>query len=184
MSATVAETPVKPKSPQPASEPAEPATEADETTESYQGFGSFHSANVEDLIALPPEQYRAPDSLPQWATQFPEEYRRVTPATDLGATIRRTHWRVSPDWTFINHGAFGGALVPAMSIKRRYEDVMEEQPLRFVDRQLLPQLVHATRSLAGFLHARPQDIALVENATMGLNAAISSVLRHESDRTG
>ena len=152
-----------------------------DTTESYHGFGSFHSANVEDLIHLPDAEYRAPDFLPDWARRFPDDYRRCTPA-DFGAAVRRTHWRISPEWTFVNHGAFGGALVPAMAIKRRYEDLMEEQPLRFVDRTLLPLLVHSTRALAGFIHARPQDVALVENATVGLNAAISSMLRHAEDK--
>ena len=100
----------------------------------------------------------------------------------LGATIRHSHWNLDPDWCFLNHGAFGGALKAATRIKRQYEDLMESQPLRFVDRQLLPLLVHATRSLAAFIGARPQDIVLTPNATTALNAAVTASVRNPADK--
>lgn len=55
---------------------------------------------------------------------------------------------------------------------------MERQPLEFVDRTLLPLLVHSMRRLAKFLNAEPVQIAPLPNATFGLNSAISSLIRH------
>ncbi len=150
-----------------------PAADGEDTTESYRGFGSFHSDNVEELIALPDHAYTPPAALPEWARSF-----GIAPPP-FGAAMRAALFRLDPTWTFINHGAFGAALIPGTAVKRQYEDLLEEQPLAFVDRKLLPLLVFSIRRLASFLGARPQDIALVANATFGLNAAINTLVRRK-----
>jgi selenocysteine lyase/cysteine desulfurase len=161
-------------------------------TETYKGFGSFHSDNVEDLIAIPNHAYRAPDAMPPFGKQFNDAL--TTRVRELGRPLsweeaqavfgrplRQSHYGLDPSWTFINHGAFGGALRQGMAVKHQYEDLMEMQPLQFVDRTLLPLLVYSTRSLASFIGANPKDVVLVSNATFGLNAAINATVRHETD---
>jgi len=175
----------------PAKEAAE-AADGEDTTESYKGFGSFHSDNVEDLIAIPDALYKAPDNLPAFGRAFDDELTKRAaelgrPFTYdealqvLGRSLRNTHYGLDPTWTFVNHGAFGGALKHGMAVKRRFEDLMEAQPLAFVDRTLLPLLVYSTRKLASFIGAKPKDVVLVSNATFGLNAAINAALRHPTD---
>lgn len=41
-------------------------------------------------------------------------------------------------------------------------------------RELFPQLVRVLRELAAFVNCRPQDLALLPNATTGLNTVLSS----------
>ena len=148
-------------------------SEEEEATDvQYKGFGSFHSDNVQDLIALPESQYHAPQ-LPDFAVSLVDS---STPPFAFGKSIRSEHFLMDPNWTFVNHGAFGGALKRAIKIKHSYEEMMESQPLSFVDRKLLPLLVYSARQLAAFLHAAPTDISLVPNATFGLNAAIFGLI--------
>ncbi len=59
---------------------------------------------------------------------------------------------------------------------------MEKQPLRFLDREIMPRLVWATRRLAAFVGADAQDVALVPNATTGLNAVLQSFPFAHGDR--
>jgi isopenicillin-N epimerase len=53
----------------------------------------------------------------------------------------------------------------------------ERQPLRFLDRELLPLLAFTTRRLADFIDATPSDLALVPNVTTGINSVIRSVCK-------
>ena len=52
---------------------------------------------------------------------------------------------------------------------------MEEQPLRCMDRELLPRLVHATREIAEFVGADRRNVVLVKNVTTGVNAVVRSM---------
>ena len=53
--------------------------------------------------------------------------------------------------TFLNHGAFGGVLKPALEASQIWQRHIEKQPLRFFDRELLPHLAYVTRRLAKFI---------------------------------
>lgn len=150
----------------------------------YQGFGSFHSDNVEVLVHQREDQYVKPPDLPDFAQQFDYQGNGVAPPSHLvmGGSLKASGlFLVDPHWTFVNHGAFGGALVPAMRIKQQYEVHTERQILQFVDRQLLPWLVYSQRRLAAFIGARPGDIALVPNATHGINSAIPTLVLDAND---
>ena len=138
----------------------------------YKGFGSFHSDNVEDLIALPDSEYRAPER-----PSFAKTVRGISmqvPAqrSEFGDPFFLEHFMMSKDFVFVNHGAFGGALRGGVAIKRAYEDLMEEQILAFVDRKLLPWIVYSTRVLAQFLRCSPRDLCMVQNATFGINSVM------------
>lgn len=169
--------------------PPDHSSQQQQQQQSYKGFGSFHSDNVEDLVAIPDDQYLPPKDLPDFAKTFPPlpdllrdptDPTRLAP-TAFGELVRKHLFTIDESWCFINHGAFGGALRSGINIKRRYEDLMESQMLAFIDRMLLPLLVYSTRQLAKFINARATDVVLVTNATFGLNAAISTVMQHHED---
>lgn len=54
--------------------------------------------------------------------------------------------------------------------------MVEEQPLRFIDRQLLPLLVDSSRRLASILGVDVGSLVLLPNATTALNVVIKSVI--------
>ena len=81
--------------------------------------------------------------------------------------------------TFLNHGAFGCPISHGVRAAAAWRREAERQPLEFFDRTLLPELMRTTRLIAQkVLGARPQDVALVANATTGLNAVLGSLRRH------
>jgi len=74
----------------------------------------------------------------------------------------------------LNHGAFGGTLRGALESKRLWSEHIERQPVRFLDRELFPHLVHVTRGLADVLQCRPQDLLPMPSATIALNTVVRS----------
>ncbi|KAH9599684.1 hypothetical protein LSM04_000840 [Trypanosoma melophagium] len=172
-----------------------------QTASAYEGFGSFHSENVEDLIAREAATYRPPQ-LPDFAKRVlgqsellkmslinenngseeksDHKNRRqevniengVIQQCEFGLPFRQEHFSITAEAVFINHGAFGGSLRGALAIKHRYEELMEREVVEFMDRDLLPLIVYSVRRLAEFFKADPQQVVLVQNATYALNCAM------------
>jgi len=113
----------------------------------YQSIGSFHSDNIEDLIALPDKDYTIP-TLPFHY----EPYFNLQIPTD--------NFLLSDEWAFLNHGAFGAVVKPAHVLASKWRDYSETQPLRYFDRDLLPHLVYSTRKLADFCHGNRSAMTL------------------------
>lgn len=132
-------------------------------------FGSFHASNVQDLISAPEDHYQAP-SLPIQLPTF-------TSTTAFGAEMKEKHFFLDTSWTFLNHGAFGSVIKEALHASQSWQVYCERQPLRFLDRELLPHLVYVTRRLAKFVDADPSDVVLIPNATTGINSVVRSLVK-------
>lgn len=97
---------------------------------------------------------------------------RALPPCNFGKEFGNNFFTITDDITFINHGAFGSALSGAVAIKQQYEHYLEQEVVEFVDRVLLPLMVHSVRRLSAFLHAAPTQIVIIQNATFALNSAM------------
>ena len=73
--------------------------------------------------------------------------------------------------------AFGGALQCGYDRASQWRAYLEEQPLRFFDRDLLPHLVYSARRIARFCQADRSGIALGPNVTALLNTCIAGYVR-------
>mmetsp|Transcript_17916 Transcript_17916/g.53835 ORF Transcript_17916/g.53835 Transcript_17916/m.53835 type:complete len:496 (+) Transcript_17916:1250-2737(+) len=78
-------------------------------------------------------------------------------------------------WTYLNHGAFGAPLSALVAQAHRWRIYCERQPLRFIDRELLPRLVRSVRAGASLLSAQPAQVAILPNVTTALNSALRSL---------
>lgn len=125
----------------------------------YESIGSFHSENIQDLMSRSVEDYVPPD-LP---------FEPILSSNDF--MVDRTNW------SFLNHGAFGGALYCGYARAQQWRAHLEEQPLRFFDRELLPHLVYAARRIAHFCNGDRNGIALAQNVTSLLNTIIAGYVR-------
>ena len=146
----------------------------------YQGFGSFHvEHSVEDMIRMSDAEF--------WDL-VPDEYRSlsflegvcsdITPES-FGKAARESLFGLDPKCTFLNHGAFGAPIAHGLEAAAAWRRKAEQQPLKFMDRIVLPELVRTTRIVSrSVLKSDPKDTALVSNATTGLNAVLASLQRH------
>ncbi len=92
-----------------------------------------------------------------------------------GNVSRHPDWDLDPDFLTVNHGSFGATPRAVREAQRTWQDRMERQPSRFMTTELGPAIRHAAGTLAGFLDARPEDVAFVDNATTGCNAVLRSL---------
>jgi len=85
------------------------------------------------------------------------------------------HWTLDPGITFLNHGAFGACPREVLGAQTEIRARMERDPIDFLVRALEPLLDEARGRLAAFLHADPDDLAFVDNATAGANTVLRSL---------
>jgi hypothetical protein len=162
---------------------APPTASAASAAAGYQGFGSFHvEHSVEDMIRMTDAEFAAavPDTHRHLSLPSPPSVPSPS-ALDFGAAVRHRLFPLvsDDDCTFLNHGAFGCPIAQGLHAASAWRVEAERQPLRFMDRTLLPELVRTTRLVAArVLGAAPADTTLVTNATTGLNAVFASLRRH------
>ena len=97
----------------------------------------------------------------------------------FGRPMRRL-WHLAGDATFLNHGSFGACPKEVLAEQDRIRQSMESQPDWFFREEIMPRegetaLRAAAARLGAFVRAGRDDIAFVENATAGTQAALRSV---------
>ena len=90
-------------------------------------------------------------------------------------TYDRSPWLLEPDISFLNHGSFGACPAPVLEAQRVWRERLEAEPVRFLDRELEPRLDEVRLEVARFLHADPEGIVFVPNATTGVSTVLASI---------
>lgn len=85
------------------------------------------------------------------------------------------HWRLDPDTAHLNHGAFGACPEQVLQAQGEWRERMERDPVRFLATDLERSLDAAREQLAAFIHADPDDLAFVANATTGVSTVLRSL---------
>ncbi|MBI3825068.1 MAG: aminotransferase class V-fold PLP-dependent enzyme [Candidatus Rokubacteria bacterium] len=106
----------------------------------------------------------APSSRPDARAAFP---------ADLPHAV--AHWPLDPAVAFLNHGSFGACPRPVLAAQQRWRDRMEQEPVRFLSRELPGLLAQARRALGAFIGAEADDLAFLPNATSGVNTVLRSL---------
>ncbi|RHY20070.1 hypothetical protein DYB25_004537 [Aphanomyces astaci] len=131
----------------------------------YQAIGSFHTPSIDDIFL---------ESSPR---PVPFHIQPVPPIAPFGHDLKAAFF-LDPTWIFLNHGAFGSTLRLAMHTAQMWRDYAEEQPLKFIDRELFFHLVDSIKALASSIRASsPKDVVLLTNATAGINTVVESMAK-------
>lgn len=85
-------------------------------------------------------------------------------------------WSLDPTVTFLNHGSFGACPRPVLAAQQQWRDRLEQQPLKFLGREIEALLDQARVELAAFVGADPLDLAFIPNATTGVNTVLRSLM--------
>jgi len=87
----------------------------------------------------------------------------------------RLLWSLDPNVRFLNHGSYGACPKMVLATQLAYRAQMEAEPVRFFGRELEPLLDGVRRALGDFIGARADNLALVRNATNGVNTVLRSL---------
>ncbi len=96
-------------------------------------------------------------------------------AMDPTPAIHPEAWTLDPEVTYLNHGAFGACPRPVLATQGELRALLEREPVRFFDRELEPRLDLARAAVAKLMHADPQDLVFVTNATQGVSTVLASL---------
>jgi isopenicillin-N epimerase len=82
---------------------------------------------------------------------------------------------LEPGLAFLNHGSYGACPRPVLEAYQGWQRELERNPVELISRRL-PGLLDGVRAeLAAFVGARPEDLALAQNATSALNPVLRSL---------
>ena len=82
---------------------------------------------------------------------------------------------LDPDVVYLNHGAFGACPRPVFDTYQRWQRELEREPVELFDRRLPAELAGVREALGAYVGAPADDLALVLNATAGMNAVVRSL---------
>ena len=92
-----------------------------------------------------------------------------------------TDWALDPTLTYLNHGSFGACPKALLAVQKGWRDKMEANPTRFLGRELEDLLDWSRSEVAAFVGADADDMALVQNATAGINTVLRSLRFERGD---
>jgi isopenicillin-N epimerase len=81
-------------------------------------------------------------------------------------------WDLDPSVDFLNHGSFGATPRAVREVQAAFQAEMEREPVRFLARELTARLVLVRTRLGSFFGASPDGIALLPNASTGVNTVL------------
>jgi len=91
------------------------------------------------------------------------------------------HWNLDSNCVFLNHGSFGATPTVIREEQRKWQDLLEDEPVRFYEDLAMNFMEDARKALALMLECDAEDLALLENATTGVNTVLRSLEFNEGD---
>jgi len=82
---------------------------------------------------------------------------------------------LNPDIVFLNHGSFGACPAEVFAAYQRWQLEIERNPVELLGRRSAALLEASRAALGAYLHASPEDLVYVSNATTGVNTVARSI---------
>ena len=92
-----------------------------------------------------------------------------------------SNWNLRKDIVFLNHGSFGATPRIIIDEQRKWQDLMEEDPVTFFEEIIPDALLKSRKALAKLVNCNFDDLALIENATTGVNIVLRSLKFNPGD---
>src|SRR5690349_837425 len=87
----------------------------------------------------------------------------------------KQHFLLDPDVIFLNHGSYGATPKPVFEAYQGWQRRLEHQPVLFLGREIPALLRESRAALGAYLHADPDDLVYIPNATHGINIVAHSL---------
>jgi isopenicillin-N epimerase len=97
------------------------------------------------------------------------------------AASAASEWALDDTVTFLNHGSFGACLNSILAVQRGWRDKLEKHPVQFLARDLEDLLDWTRSEIGAFIGTEADDLALMPNATAGINTVLRSLRFERGD---
>ncbi len=85
------------------------------------------------------------------------------------------HWSLDSSCVFLNHGSFGATPIFAQEEQLRWRNIIENEPVKFFEKTAPEVMLKARKAIAKMVNCNSEDLALIENATTGVNTIMRSL---------
>ncbi len=102
--------------------------------------------------------------------------------SDSYDAANRSLWGLKTKIDFLNHGSFGASPKAVLDRQIALREMMEMDPVEFIENIGMEIWADALNRLSDFLKADPAGLAFVPNATTGVNTVLSSLKLDEGDK--
>ena len=103
------------------------------------------------------------------------------PIVPFGRPMRDAHFMIAPGFTPLNHGSFGTYPKSVRDDFHRWQDFSEARPDPWVRYDYPERLDSAIATIASFLGVPAEEVALVQNATTGINTVLRNLKFEDGD---
>ncbi|KAM0789798.1 hypothetical protein ACM66B_006650 [Microbotryomycetes sp. NB124-2] len=91
---------------------------------------------------------------------------------EFGRKLATRYFNFERGWINLNHGSYGVAPKPVLDSFRRHQDRSNAVPDQFMRFEYMKDLDKLRGRLADFVHCDTDDLVIVNNASMGVNAVM------------
>ena len=91
------------------------------------------------------------------------------------------HWRLNEKTVFLNHGSYGATPTIVLNEQKRWQLLLEKDPVKFFEDIAPKALIESRKAIANLVNCDYEDLALIENATSGVNIILRSLKFEEGD---
>lgn len=107
-----------------------------------------------------------------------------TPPQDEAWNALGDHWDIAPGVTYLNHGSFGPPTRAVVEARAEWQRRLASNPMAYLSRGIEQDryLGEARAALGGLVGCSADDLAFVENSTVGMNIVAKSFPLQAGDR--
>jgi len=91
------------------------------------------------------------------------------------------HWGLNKKTVFLNHGSYGATPTIVLNEQKRWQLLLEKDPVKFFEDIAPKALIESRKAIANLVNCDYEDLALIENATSGVNIILRSLKFEEGD---
>ena len=84
-------------------------------------------------------------------------------------------WGLDASTIFLNHGSYGATPTIVLEEQKRWQQLVEKDPVKFYEEIAPKALLESRKAIAKFVKCDYDDLALIENATSGVNTVLRSL---------
>ena len=90
-------------------------------------------------------------------------------------------WGLDEEAIILNHGSYGATPKIVLEEQKRWQKLVERDPVKFYEEIAPEALLEARKAIAKFVKCDYDDLALIENATSGVNTVLRSLNFNNND---
>tara|TARA_B110000003_G_scaffold210581_1_gene209540 strand:- start:27 stop:1223 length:1197 start_codon:yes stop_codon:yes gene_type:complete len=91
------------------------------------------------------------------------------------------YWKLDEKTIFLNHGSYGATPTIVLDEQKRWQLLLEKDPVKFFEDIAPKALIESRKAIASLVNCDHDDLALIENATSGVNIILRSLKFEEGD---